>query len=278
MRKIALLALVMAVLLVLTGCGPSKEVRETMAKIDAIAETEITLASKSAIDDAYNAYNALTEKEQGQVTNFASLEELKAQYNVVERNEGILKELNTKLSELPTMVVTKKQEIETAQKDITSLYESLDDAYKAKAKGYSNLDDSIKKCVSKSVKNLVSLNRKDLYPETASDLLRAYRDYLSETEIRDCLGDIGTAMCINDATSTLARLNRGKTYTITSVDAKCTNGEGMAKTPYQDGENQINGTMDVSLTNYFGVSFPSKVYISYSFNMSIENCYVGSVS
>ncbi len=55
-------------------------VSEVIAKIDAIGEVEYTEASKAKIDDAKDAYDALTDAQKALVTNYATLTAAQARY------------------------------------------------------------------------------------------------------------------------------------------------------------------------------------------------------
>lgn len=71
MKKIIALVMVCIMALALVGCGKSTEVAETERLIDAIGT--VTVESADAIEAAETAYEALSEKDREQVSNYAAL-------------------------------------------------------------------------------------------------------------------------------------------------------------------------------------------------------------
>lgn len=93
MKKFIAVILILAMMLSLTGCMKSKAVREVEMKIDALEDlpmeymTEIDEA-RELIDQAFEAYNELSQREQKQVSNYADLEE--AREDVFEAEYGFM--------------------------------------------------------------------------------------------------------------------------------------------------------------------------------------------
>ena len=71
MKKIIALVMVCMMALALFGCGKSTAVKETERLIDGIGE--VTVDSEEAIEAAEAAYEALSEKDREQVSNYAAL-------------------------------------------------------------------------------------------------------------------------------------------------------------------------------------------------------------
>ena len=81
MKKFLALILALAMIFALCGCGKSENVKQTEAMIEAIGE--VTLDNASAVADARDAYDQLSDKEQKQVSNLSVLEDAEAQYSAL---------------------------------------------------------------------------------------------------------------------------------------------------------------------------------------------------
>lgn len=71
MRKHVWIALALALCLILSACGASEAVKNVEAQINALGE--ISAESETAIQEAEQAYNSLTEAEKGKVSNYDTL-------------------------------------------------------------------------------------------------------------------------------------------------------------------------------------------------------------
>lgn len=273
MKKLITLLLTLIMTISLCACGVSKEAKNVIKSIDSLPE--ITLESGAILDDVESAYNALTDEEKQQVSNLSALKEAREQYIELERkqkNESILKDLDTRLNDLKNLKATERSDISSAVRQINLLYASLDEDFKEKSEAYGKLDSYI----AQSVKNSVnSLTKTDNY--AAAAILKEYKDYIRSEEILSLLGEIGLYRCVNDAAYKLNRINSGKVYNITSVNAFCADDMGH-KTSYKDGENCIEGTLSISGTNYFGGPYTQKIDLYYTFNIDVEKCSVSSVT
>jgi len=74
-------------MIILSGCGPSKDIVSVMSAIDAIGEVKID--SASVIDAAEAAYNSLPEKKQLSVTNHDTLVQARNQLNILKAEAAI---------------------------------------------------------------------------------------------------------------------------------------------------------------------------------------------
>ena len=269
MKKILPLLLI---IVLLPACGVSREVRNVINSIDSLSE--ITLESGTILDDIESAYNALSDEEKQQVDNLSILEEAREQYKELERkqkNESILEELNTQLNDLRILKATKTEDISSAIMKIEHQYSLLDEDYKEQSGMYNKLDSCIMQSVKGSVKYLLT---KDT--TTANAIVKKYKDYLKSEDILSLLGDIGLQRCINDATYQLNRINSGKVYNVTNVNAYCV--EDGEKTSYKVGENKVMGQLSISGTNYFGGPYTQEINMYYTFNINVESCSISGVT
>lgn len=256
----------------LVACGVSKEVRNVIEKIDSIEE--ITLESGAMLDEIESAYDALSDKEKQQVNNLSTFEEARTQYGELlnkQKNESILDDLNTRLTNLSQLEATKKEDISSAIKEIERQYLLLDEDYKEQATMYSKLDSYVAQSVKRSVKSLTEVNTL-----AAASMLEEYKDYLSDDDIMLLLGEIGLNRCVDDAINNLKRINSGKVYDVTSINVSCV-GESGNRTSYQNGENRVEGTLSISGTNYFGGPYEQEIYMYYTFSIDVEKCSVSNV-
>ena len=81
MKKVVTLILVLMLCLVLCACGKSEAVIQAETLISVVGE--VTLDSESAIAAAESAYHALSEKEQAQVENYATLTEARSTFDTM---------------------------------------------------------------------------------------------------------------------------------------------------------------------------------------------------
>lgn len=85
MKKVISLILAIAMCLLLCACGKSGAVLKVEELISAIGE--VSLESKSAIESAQEAFNALTEEEKAEVENYSVLVESHDAFKQLEAKE-----------------------------------------------------------------------------------------------------------------------------------------------------------------------------------------------
>lgn len=218
------------------------------------------------IEEANNAYGNLTEDQKGLVSNYELLNTYLKEIERRQRNQATIEELTQAMNRFQSSTVTDKEEIASALRNIDRLYGSLDEDYKASATVYKNRDTYMVNVVIASVKSLA----KDYKPLMATVLLKEYKEYLNENDLLSCLGDIGFYDCISDALSELQRYNSGVNYKVNNVNAKCTDESG-DKVPYKNGENQVEGTINVTVESIFGGSFKQDINLFYTFNINVDS-------
>ncbi len=110
--------------------------KEVMAKINALPAT-ITLADKDAVTAARTAYDALTDKGKGYVTNLATLETAEATIQAIEQDMAAAASVDAMIEALPTEVaLTDEEAIVSAR----TAYEELTDAQKGYVENLSVLE------------------------------------------------------------------------------------------------------------------------------------------
>lgn len=142
MKKCGIVVLIVLLTAVLfSGCGKTEAVKAAEKLIASIGEVD--LESGDVISDAREAFDALTEEEQGKVKNTKKLEKAEETYNgFVDFNDDIaavVKGAEVSFSDKDFNVNTlleKAAEIKTA-------YEAMSDERKAMVKDYDKIDASV---------------------------------------------------------------------------------------------------------------------------------------
>ncbi|MBQ6524153.1 MAG: hypothetical protein IJI12_05775 [Atopobiaceae bacterium] len=87
MSKRALIVVILSGALFLCSCGVDKEVKAVIDAIDALGEIEVS--DIEGIEQAQSLYDALTEEQKGQVSNYATLEEAQKQLPQLKKQYAI---------------------------------------------------------------------------------------------------------------------------------------------------------------------------------------------
>ncbi len=175
MKKNKIILLTLYILLLLSGCGKSKVVKSVEKKIDAIGD--ISQDSAPLIEEAENAYNALSDKDKKEVDNYEKLISAREEYdNLI---PTIVSEKIKKAVDDPVKYTNEEIKV------IITEYDSLSDEQKAKVttkntvNSLRNLDvDKVKECIEATAK----INDDSSFEEAGA----AYKKYkaLNATEQR----------------------------------------------------------------------------------------------
>lgn len=121
----AALLLLLALCLMLSGCGKSEAVRQAEEVISSIGE--VTLQSKDSIEKAEAAYAALPPEERADVENYTVLKDARDAYDalVEQQNKKAIAAVEDKIDGLSDVTLDKKAEVEAARKAYDELGAAL---------------------------------------------------------------------------------------------------------------------------------------------------------
>ena len=174
---------------------------DVMNLINAIG-TPITLDSKDAIDAARAAYNALTDAQKTEVTNYATLTDAEAAYNTLVTDHAAADAVIDKINAIGSPITATSQ---TAIEDARAAYNALTDTQKGYVTNYSELTDAE---AALAVVNLINaIDNPVVYTnECHQEILDARAAYDALSDEQKALVDATTLQVLTDAEAAYATL------------------------------------------------------------------------
>ncbi len=228
---------------------------DVMNLINAIG-TPITLDSKDAIDAARTAYNALTDAQKTEVTNYATLTAAEAAYNTLVTDHAAADAVIAQINAIGSPITATSQ---TAIEDARNAYNALTDTQKGYVTNYSELTDAE---AALAVVNLINAIGSPITAasQTAIDAARNAYDALSN----DQKALVGNLSALTDAEAALVVVNQ-----IAAI-GEVTLSSGSTIADVRTAYNALTGDQQALVGNYSTLTDAEDAYASLNVDITAK--------
>lgn len=262
-------AAVVAVLLI--GFMPNKATKAVIEQINSIGT--VSLSSESAINKALNDYNALTDKEKSQVSNYDILLDSQSTLKKLQDEENYQKVIEL-IEDLKGSCSHSIEEIKAKENSINDLFDSLSDEYKLKVTNYTELNVNLITYVLKSLDVICY----DYEFDEATKILNEYDDIMTEEQHIEALAILGKYKCSQNGVVYSKEKMRRVYSSIMSKERETVIYQRVGVDKPQVSNCKVDVSLDFYTYTYTGGPYTHWEYLTYTFDMNLSDNTISNVT